>query len=102
MIEAASRWEGGRDLGHAECYQQGEDHADRPDDTGGGSAHGANPELERSNPAGENANDGEGNGEIGKSAHPAQQLLRVAHGMEEADIIGESGVQRVFRGCFRR
>jgi len=86
MIESAGRGKGGGNLGHAERDQKAKANAGGPDYSGRRASDGAETELEGSDAAGENADDGKGDRKIRKPAHPPQQFLGVPKAVEELGI----------------
>src|SRR5690349_16976352 len=87
MVQTARGREGRRDLGHAKRHQEAETNAHPPDNPRRGAAYRADPKLQRGDPTGQDANDGKGNGKIGKPTHPAEQFLRISHALEEPYIL---------------
>lgn len=87
MVEAACGRKGGGNVSHAKGDEKREYNTDWPDDACGSATDGADAELKRSDAAGEDADDGKGNGKVGKAAHSAEQFLGVAHFVKESDVV---------------
>ncbi len=88
VVQPAGGRVGGGDLRHRERDDHRIGGAGDPAKENAGAAAGGEPDLKRGDAAGEDADDGERDGEIGKSAHAAGQLLRVAHFMQGCGIGG--------------
>ena len=97
MVESARGWKGGGDLRHAQGHDQRKGAEQRPTQTDGRAPHPAKTELKRGNAAGQDANNGKGNGEIGKRRHPAMQFRLIAHTAKVAFVVGDYCARIVVR-----
>jgi hypothetical protein len=88
MVNAAGGRVGGCNLSHSDGDNQREDAAHHPDDADGSTAAGAQRRRKRGEAAGDDADDGEGNGEVLERAHAARQLLRISHLMKDFNVVG--------------
>jgi hypothetical protein len=78
IVEAARGWIGGGEFGHGGGDAESENADNRPADGIDNGAGEFETVTEQENGAGENGDDGKGNGEIGEAAHFAEELLGVA------------------------
>ena len=79
MIETARGREGRGNLPHGDGDAHGEEAAHQPADRDREAAARAQRDGEGRDAAGEDADDGKGDGEVGEQIHPAMEFLRVAH-----------------------
>ena len=87
MISGAGRGISRTKLGHAGSHRQREDRGQRPAQRHLQRAAHFQAVAEQRHRAGENRNDGKGNGEVRKPAHAAEQFLGVAEAAQVGAIL---------------
>src|SRR6266404_2959370 len=98
MIQPPGSGKGRCNLRHAQSDHKTKDDTGRPNDSCRGTTYSAQTQLERGDSSRKNANDRKRNGKIGESAHPAVQLLGVAHALKQFYVIGGPSLMSVGRG----
>ena len=92
MVNAAGSRIGRGDLPHGDGDDQREDAADHPHDADGSATAGTKRRRKGGEAAGDDADDGEGDGEVLERTHAARQLLRISHLVEDLYVLAQACV----------